>query len=272
MLLFFAALGIAAVLYSGLKVRKYTRRKRLLAEPLSKQRQQILKKRFPAFSLLPPDVRDRLVSVMNVFLDEKRFEACGGLSEVTEEMKVLVAAQACLLLAGLDKHGYFPRLRSILIYPNAYQDRRRRTFDLQRESNDVRLGESWDSGSVVLAWKSVVKGAKHEDDGVNVVYHEFAHQLDQIDYSADGAPPLLNAGNYKKWAEVFGREYEKLVEAAEDPGSDPLLDTYGAKNPAEFFAVATEAFFEIPKDLKKEHPDLYEQLAIYYGVDPSRWM
>jgi Mlc titration factor MtfA (ptsG expression regulator) len=183
----------------------------------------------------------------------------------------VIAAQACLLLAGIGKHEFFPRLQSILIYPGAYRDRRRRTFDLPEEESDVRLGESWHSGSVVLSWESVLAGAAGEDDGVNVVYHEFAHQLDQIDYTADGAPPLRNRGDYAEWSRIFNQEYEALVEAARDPRSDPLLDTYGAENPAEFFAVATEAFFEQPRDLKEEHPGLFEQLTNYFGCDPSLW-
>ncbi len=249
-----------------------SRRRELMAKPLPADWEEILQRRFPTYFKLPANLRKQLAGIMQVFLDEKRFEACGGVEEITDEIRVVVAAQACLLVVGIDKHGFFPRLRSILIYPGAYRDRRRRTFDLSDDRETVRLGESWNSGSVVLSWENVLDGAARDDDGMNVVFHEFAHQLDQVDNSADGAPPLLNRGDYRKWAEVFSREYEALVEASNDPGADPLLDTYGAENPAEFFAVATETFFEMPDDLQQEHPELFEQLSHYFGVNPVQWM
>lgn len=269
--LFLGGLLVVAIALGAKTFLNLHRRRKLLVAPPDPAWEKILKKRFPTFFDLPEDLRHRLTGIMQVFIHEKRFEACGGLREVTEEMRVLIAVQACLLLVGIEKHGFFPRLRSILIYPDAYRDRRRRTFDIQTENNDVRLGESWNSGSVVLAWKSVVDGAKGEDDGINVVFHEFAHQLDQLDHAADGAPPLSNRGDYQAWARIFHREYEALVEAAQNPASDPLFDTYGAENPAEFFAVATESFFEMPREVKEEHPELYEQLSIYYGIDPTVW-
>ena len=274
----FSVLGIllATVIFLiARKVRKKSERRNLIATPLPAEWQAILEKRFPTFDRLPDPLRSRLSGIMQVFLAEKSFEACGGLKEITDEIRVVVAAQACLLLVGMKKHGYFPRLRSILIYPGAYRDRRRRTFDLSDDDDDhVRLGESWNSGSVVLSWENVLAGAARDDDGMNVVYHEFAHQLDQVDSSADGAPPLPQRGDYSEWARVFSREYEELVKATNDPQSHPkpLLDTYGATNPAEFFAVSTETFFEMPHDLKEEHPELFEQLAKYFGVNPTDWM
>ncbi|NNE93640.1 MAG: zinc-dependent peptidase [Verrucomicrobiales bacterium] len=257
--------------------RRAVRRKRLLATPLPLEWIEALEKRFEIFRELPEPLREKLGGLMHVFLDEKRFEACGGLKEITDEMRVLVAAQACLLLLGLDKHGFFRRLKSILIYPEAYRDRGVRRFDVSEifdhgnEEGDVRFGESWDTGSVVLSWQSIKNGALHADDGMNVIYHEFAHQLDQVDGSADGAPRLPNHAGYAEWARIFQREYEALVEAVDDPSADPLLDPYGATDPAEFFAVATETFFEMPEDLKKEHPELYDQLAGFYGLDPADW-
>ena len=230
------------------------------------------KKRFHLYRDLPEDVREKLAGLIHVFVAEKRFEACGDLEEITDEIRVVIAAQACLLLVGIRKHGFFPRLQSILVYPGAYRDRRRRTFHLPSDRDDgVRLGESWDSGSVVLSWRSVLSGAAHDDDGMNVVFHEFAHQLDQVDGSADGAPSLPHGGDYSDWARVFSREYDALVADAGNSRSDPLLDTYGATNPAEFFAVATEAFFEQSNELKSRHAELYEQLVGFFGVDPTTW-
>ena len=268
-------LGIFLVCIVGYGIaitRKRARRHRLLRKPLPDAWEAILENRVRLYQTLPEDLREKLAGLIQVFLAEKRFEACGDLEEITDEIRVVVAAQACLLLVGLERHGFFPRLQSILIYPGAYQDRRRRTFHLPSERNgEIRLGESWHSGSVVLAWANVLAGAAHDDDGMNVVFHEFAHQLDQVDGSADGAPPLPRGGDYSEWARVFSREYEALIADANDPRSNSLLDTYGATDPAEFFAVATEAFFEQPSELKSRHAELYEQLIGYFGVNPVAW-
>ena len=206
-------------------------------------------------------------------MTEKNFEPCGGLAEVTAEMKLVIAAQAAVLLLELPRHGFFPRLKSILVYPGAFHDPGRRDFDLpEAEDRGVLLGESWDTGSVILSWDSVVAGGRSADDGMNVVMHEFAHQLDLGNGEVDGVPLLRSRAAYLSWAEVFGREFTKLIEASEKRvGQEPLLDPYGATDPCEFFAVVTETFFEDPEDLAFEHPDLYAQLRDYYGLDPASW-
>jgi len=235
----------------------------------------ILRKRFVLWHWLPDDLRARLRVRMGDFLADKRFEACGGLERVTGEMRVLVAAQACLLLIGRPRDRVYPRLRSILLYPGAFRDRGRRVFGLDEGDDterEIRLGESWQTGSVILAWDSVQQGAAAAGDGVNVVLHEFAHQLDQADGSTDGTPLLDRAGDYEDWAEVMRRDYESLVRAANDPRADPLLDPYGAEHPAEFFAVATETFFELSEAMREEHPDLYRKLKEFYGLDPAAWV
>jgi Mlc titration factor MtfA (ptsG expression regulator) len=134
------------------------------------------------------------------------------------------------------------------------------------EREVTTLGQSWTRGNVILAWDAALGGGRDFHDGHNVVLHEFAHQLDQEDGSADGAPPLPSRGLYGPWARVLGAEYESL----RGPGRH-VLDEYGGTNPAEFFAVATEAFFEKPRQLRKKHPQLYEQLKAYYQQDPAQW-
>ena len=236
---------------------------------------EILEKRFALYPHLPESLRERLHERLLGFVNRKRFEACGALKEVTEEMRVLVAAQACLLLIGRPKEKLYPRLKSILLYPGAFRDRGRRTFALDAGDGDervIRLGESWESGSVILAWDSVKRGAANDHDGMNVVLHEFAHQLDQADGAGDGVPTLDAAGDYLDWEKIMRREYDALVEDANNPRARPLLDPYGAENPAEFFAVATETFFEMPEDLLEEHPELYGELKDYYGLDPVAWL
>lgn len=236
--------------------------------------EKILERRFAVYRHLPPELRDRLHQLVCEFVNEKQFEACGGLKKITEEMRVLIAAQACLLLVGRPKDRVFPRLHSILLYPRAFRDRGRRVFGMEDgddSERDIRLGESWQTGSVILSWQSVKNGALGEDDGMNVVLHEFAHQLDQADGAGDGVPALDAAGEYQDWEKIMSREYDALVDEANDPRADPLLDPYGATNPAEFFAVATETFFELSEDLHEEHPELYKELRDYYGVDPVAW-
>jgi len=239
------------------------RRHELMALRLSDEQRQLLGRDFPLFLRLPQSLRDELEGLMHVFMDEKSFEACGGMPEVTDHMRCVIAAQACLLLVN-RKHNFYRKLRSILLYPSAY------TATNEHGGEDVRLGESWNSGSVILAWDSVVAGGRDEKDGHHVTLHEFAHQLDQVDGSADGVPELANTGCYREWASVFSTAFDRF-QTKLDKGRRTVIDPYGATNPAEFFAVLTETFYEKPKQLKKNYPKVYEQLSTYYRVDPLEW-
>ena len=271
-----ALLIAAALLLSGLALflstQRLRRRRTLLSEPLPDSWLETFAKDFPRYADLPEDLQFSLGGIARVLAAEKNFEACGGLEEVTEEMKALIAGQAALLLLRLPNHRFYPMLKSILVYPTAFRDHGHRRFDLHEENDDVLLGQSWQTGSVILSWESILAGARNADDGMNVVIHEFAHQLDQIN-GTDGVPILHNRAAYRQWAEVFERNYEELIAEVEDGrGDEPLIDPYGATNPAEFFAVASETFFEEPQDLQEEHPDLYEQLKSFYGLDPANWV
>ena len=251
-----------------------SKRREVLASPFSEKWAATIDRRCAFYAQLPTALQENLREHVQVFLAEKQFEACGDLDEVTEEMQVVIAAQACLLLIGLKRHDYFRELRSILVYPGAFHRGRQRLFSLPDDGasglDSVRLGESWSSGSVIIAWESALNGALNEDDGQNVVMHEFAHQLDQVDGLADGAPILNSPAEYEDWARVLGHDYEKLVEKTE-AGKRELIDAYGATDPAEFFAVATETFFERPRKLRKKHRELYDELKGYYGLDPAKW-
>jgi Mlc titration factor MtfA (ptsG expression regulator) len=220
------------------------------------------------FHRLTPDDQAKLLGHMNVFLAEKSFEGCGGL-EVTDNIRVIVAAQACMLLLHLDVPRYYPDLHTILIYPDAYVAATREVLPdgIVVEGTSVRGGESWTRGVVVLSWSDVRAGAADIADGHNVVLHEFAHQLDQEDGSADGAPFLEQRSQYVAWARTLGAEFREL-QIATARGRRTTIDRYGATNPAEFFAVITEAFFERPSALQKRHPELYEQLKTFYKQDP----
>lgn len=251
---------------------KGRRRKKLRETPLTAEQIAIVARDFPYWSRLAPDDQRELGGHMQVFLDEKSFEGCGGL-ELTDEMRVTIAAQACLLLLhrGSPTSECYPGLDVVLVYPRAF--RAPHGGDEQRdgavilEGGSGRLGESHSRGLVVVSWDDVRRGAADPNDGKNVVLHEFAHQLDQADGAADGAPELDRRSMYGPWASTLGEEFEALHAAAERHRKT-VIDKYGATNPAEFFAVITEAFFEKPRQLQQKHPELYAQLVAYYKQDP----
>lgn len=255
---------------------KRRRRKRLREVAFPEAWRTLLVEKFPIYARLNEADRKELEGHIQVFVSEKEFEGCGGF-EITDEVRVLVAAQACLLLLHRET-DYYPELRSILIYPAPYVAKTR--WNEEQEDSDplkrARLGESWQNGSVVLAWSATLSGAFNIHDGHNLVLHEFAHQLDQENGTADGAPPLQDDDwlkrliHYQTWARVLGTEYQTLCHNTEK-GRKTVLDEYGATNPAEFFAVATECFFEKPQQLKAKHPQLYEELKSYYQQDPANY-
>lgn len=248
---------------------KRIRRKRLRQKPFPQSRIDILRKNVPLYGRLSAADQQELHGHIQVFLAEKYFEGCGGLT-VTEEMRVTIAAQACILLLH-RKTGYYPKLVSILVYPNAYlaHHRERNAAGLVTEEIQQRLGESWSHGTVVVSWDDVRAGAADAQDGHNVVYHEFAHQLDIEDgQQADGSVILPRRSMYIAWARILGREYVALKRAVA-AGRKTVLDSYATTSPAEFFAVATECFFETPVLLKMKHPELYEELKLYYQQDPA---
>ncbi|MCH8964235.1 MAG: zinc-dependent peptidase [Planctomycetes bacterium] len=241
-----------------------------MAEPLPEEWETVLKQNVPLYSLLPAEMQRELRGLINIFLHEKRFEGCGGL-EITDEIRVTVAGQACILLLN-RKTDFYPRLTSILVYPGAYVAKEvwHTSAGVAVEEDSVRLGESWDSGTVVLAWDSIKHGAWDWKDGHNIVMHEFAHRLDQQDGTADGAPILEQRSRYVTWARTLSREYEQLQKKVKR-GRKTVMDDYGATDPAEFFAVATETFFEKSRQMKKKHPELYSELHSYYKLDPAAW-
>ncbi len=261
------ALGLAILPYV-LRTYREVRRKNIMAAPFPDEWKTILDDNITVYSQLPPHMQNRLQQFILVFLQEKRFEGCGG-REISDEIRITIAAQACLLLVNHPKPTFYPRLKTILVYPSAYKAKKNDGFGKIVTEETARLGESWTRGDLVLAWDHAKHGAVEHMDGHNVVYHEFAHQLDQEDGEADGVP-LLEPGGYAIWAKVFQREYKKLLSAMHH-NLDSVIDGYGSINPAEFFAVVTEMFFEKPWVLKEKHPDLYRVLGEYYRCDPLEW-
>ena len=239
-----------------------------MAEPWPEAWQDIVHRNVPLVRRLGPEARRRLEGLVQIFLDEKHFEGIGG-QEITHEVRLTIAAQACLLLVGLDGHAPYPDLKVIRVYPSTYRaTAETRVADVVSEHDQHRLGQSSRHGYVVLAWDATRMGARKPHDGHNVVLHEFAHQLDTEDGVADGAPLLHSAAAYGPWARALGEAFEELEEDVAARRKS-VLDAYGAKNPAEFFAVATETFFEQPRALQRAEPALYEVLVKYYRQQPA---
>ena len=244
------------------------RRERLRAEPFPIKWRAILERNLAFFRRLSDDDRAELLGHTQVFLAEKHFEGCGGL-ELTDEIRVTIAAQACLLLLH-RKTDYYPELTSILVYPTGYtaDEVRHIGGGVWEDGPEDRLGHTASHlGALVLAWDAASRGAADPSDGENVVLHEFAHQLDFENRNADGTPALETHAEYLAWARVMSAEFNEL-RRAEAVGAPTLLDGYGATNPTEFFAVATEAFFERPRALRARHPELYTELQKFYRQDP----
>ncbi|WP_371195229.1 zinc-dependent peptidase [Glaciecola sp. SC05] len=246
------------------------RRKQISKTPFKKEWRKIIQRRMPFFKKMPADLQLQLKQHIQIFLSEKTFKGLKGLS-ITDEIKVTIAAQACLLLLN-RKTDYYPKLKTILVYPRAFVKEHQVTdaTGVQSTKDTVLAGESWSYGKIVLSWQDTLDGAYLTEDGHNVVIHEFAHQLDQEDGYSNGAPILGSHQSYEQWAEVFSTQYHELQRRAQN-AIPSIFDYYGATNPAEFFAVASEVFFEKSHKLKQQYPKLYHQLSLYYRVDPTSW-
>ena len=246
------------------------RKKRIESRDFPDDWLEILNRRLSFYRSLPGDVQQRLQNLIKLFLHDKQFIGCAD-QQINDEIRVTIAAQACLLILNKSDNPY-QSLNSVLVYPSTFVATREVRDDLGLVSTNhiALLGESWSQGKVILAWDNVESGVRNLQDGHNVVLHEFAHQLDSESGAHNGAPLLLTRGAYKSWAHVFSQEFEKLQQAAAI-GNSTLIDHYGATNPAEFFAVTTETFFERSAEMKASHGELFQQLVNFYGMDPTDW-
>jgi Mlc titration factor MtfA (ptsG expression regulator) len=230
---------------------------------------KIVHQNVPYYRRLPADKQQDLQKHIQKFIESKYFEGCGGLS-ITDEMKVTIAAQACILILGSGSEMY-PGLRSVLVYSHNYFASVKQTSSggIVTEGVQQRLGESWSYGNVVLAWDDVQAGASDEQDGRNLVFHEFAHQLDR-EFGATSRIGLPPEEGDDEWTKIVRNAYQSFLSDL-DNGISTLIDPYGAKNPAEFFAVTTECFFEQPAKLHKKHLDLYDQFQGFYRQNPMEY-
>ena len=262
---------VCVVVASAIAYRYWTKRQaraQLLAAPLTAHQRAVIADYVPLSQRLPQDPRAGFEGKVNVFLDQVEFIGCDGL-EVSEEMELSIAAQACLLVANTE--AWYRHLSTVLIYPGAFKSREQHTDGfVVTERETVRLGESWARGPVVLSWAHSERGALNETDGHNVVLHEFAHQIDGLSGHTDGAPVLHKGQSYAAWEHVFVQAFERLTRDVQ-AGRLSVLDAYGATSYEEYFAVAVEVFFEKPEALQQEEPEVYAQLSALFQLDPVTW-
>lgn len=247
---------------------KQRRRKDLLASPLSPHQRAIIARLVPITRRLPASLRPSLEGKINLFLDQITFRGQGGI-EVTEEMRLSIAAQACLLI--VNSPAWYDTLKNVLIHPSVIRTRRD-THDghLVREHDMHMAGESWTRGPVVLAWDHALHGGLDDADGYNVVIHEFVHQLDSLTGHTNGIPVLRKGQDYPGWEKAMLDGYNRHIERVE-AGHDTLIDPYGATNHQEFLAEAIVTFFEKPVALRNEEPALYAQFSELLALEPAQW-
>ncbi len=222
----------------------------------------------PALSKLSAEELDRLRALALLFLHEKNLEPAGGL-DLDDAMRVRIAALACrpILELGLD---YYNGFVSVIVYPQEFLVRDRKHVDeagVVHTQDEVLSGEAWEQGPVILAWQEVE--ASGRGDGYDVVAHECAHKLDLLEGDINGLPPLHCGMRAGEWVEAFQAAYDDLTRRL-DRGEEPWLDPYAAEEPAEFFAVCAEMFFDVPGAFRTEYPALYAQLASFFRQDPAQ--
>ncbi|MDP2006759.1 MAG: zinc-dependent peptidase [Rubrivivax sp.] len=270
LLFFLTLLAAVAAWLAGPALLAALRRARVRRQPFPRAWRDILRRRMPAFARLPADLQLQVKKHVQVLVAEKPFIGCAGLV-ITDEMRVLISAQAALLLLNRQA-DYFGNLRQVLVYPGAFVVDREHAdgSGLTHATRRALSGESWQQGQLLLSWDDVLAGAADPDDGHNVVIHEFAHQLDQERGRANGAPWLGRREAYANWSRVLGNEYDAL-RARLARGEEGLIDPYAATDPAEFFAVVSEHFFEQPAALAAGHAALYGEFARLYRCNPLAW-
>lgn len=213
--------------------------------------------------------RRRLHRLVARFLRQKNFEAAGGL-RLDGSVKWTIAGQACLMHLGIPDPLY-PTLRTVIVYPGTYRvvETVHQPEGVELDVREFRAGESWQHGTLILSWSDVLDGLADPQDGWNVVFHEFAHQLDSETGETNGAPALPSIERYQEWQAAFQQAYSRLRQRAAHSIDQGLFDFDDAESPAEFFAAASELFFERPADLRADEPKVFEQLVEYYGQIPE---
>ncbi|MGJ8597858.1 zinc-dependent peptidase [Sulfitobacter sp.] len=261
------ALGVVGVLIYRAWARKQ-RKAQMLESALTEEEHAIIARQVPLVARMPRALRDKLEGKICLFLDQVTFQGCNGL-EMTEEMELSIAAQACLLV--MNTQSWYDNLTTVMVYPSAFKSKGTRTDGyVVTETETVRTGESWSRGPVILSWAHSAQGGLNADDGHNVVLHEFAHQFDDRSGRTDGVPVLAGGQSHATWVRVFREAFARHVRLTEK-GARTVIDPYGATGHEEFFATAVEVFFEKSAALQEAEPDVYDQLLQLFQIDPAAW-
>lgn len=247
---------------------RYLKRKWLLSQPLPNSRLRILENRVPYYKRLPADLKSTLQDRVKIFMNEKLFEGCNGL-KMTEEKKVILSAYACVLLLG-EPSDYYADLQSILVYPDDYRApvHEEDEAGVITTGTEARKGEFWNVGSIVISWKDLENNIRSKAGNRNIIFHEFSHQLDEQYGLSAGVDERGEVHRDDEWSHIMAKTLKQLRKKVRR-GIPGVLDPYGAEHPVELFAVATEAFFLKPAKLKKEYPEFYDGLQIFYNINPS---
>lgn len=250
---------------------RFLRRKWLLSRPFPDSRAEILNNQVPYYRLLTPELQSTLRNRITIFVDEKLFEGCGGLT-MTEQKKVIISAYACVLLLG-EPADYYADLQSILVYPDDYSApvHEEDESGIVTTGTETRKGEFWNVGSIVLSWKDLKENIYEGSNRRNIVFHEFAHHLDEQYGLTAGVDESGRVNRDDEWSETLAKTYRTLQKMSHR-GAVGVLDPYGAEHPAELFAVATEAFFLNPAKLQKEYPNLYKGFISFYNINPASYL
>ncbi|MEM9658793.1 MAG: M90 family metallopeptidase, partial [Planctomycetota bacterium] len=246
------------------------RRRKLTRRPFPHEWEATLRQSCRHFACLPTEQRDRAKAIIQVMVAEKDWAGAGDL-QVAESMRVTIAGHAAVMASGFADPYYFDRLHAIVVHPRAIAFRPEQTARNPWLPSGTLAGVAWRRGPVMLSWADILREQRGRRPGGNVVMHEFAHHLDGLDGEMDGVPPLKDASAEQRWRDVAESEFLRLVGKSRRQESS-LLDSYGAESPAEFFAVATECFFETPHPMRRLHGDLYAVLSDFYRQDPSQWL
>lgn len=269
LLYIFGGMGLFGIgLYFFFKLRREEKIQKILRQPFPQEYREYLR-RIELYRNLPREDKEKIERSILLFIHTKEF--LGVQIEVNDEMKVIIAFHACLLLLHFKIGGCYDNLKTIIIYPNAVAIENIRTNGGIYAKEKFLIDGQSAGDTVVLIWHDAKREAYHPRHD-NVIIHEFAHEIDFMDGMADGVPPIENS-KYNEWAQTVFKDYEKLTKVFKknrDIGKYKLLGEYAATNEAEFFAVMSERFFESPNALKKKFPELYKELKELYGIDPAR--
>lgn len=267
---FISVTVLAIIGFFSLSIFSYVRRRKFFSAPFPGAWEKILRRNVPLYSKLPKRFHPQYHRRIKEFLSKKTFEACGGLTTVSDEIAVTIAGNAAFLV--INRNGpAWTTLQSVLIYPDSFSapglDEDEQENGLITRDDTPRDGESWTYGSVVFSKKRILRDIALHGNGQNVILHEFAHQIDSDDGIAGGRPAFSAHATTLAWQERAEIEIARLRSG--DPTS--VIDEYGAENPAEFFATSVEAFFENSVAMRRAHPELYALLTELFGLSPADW-